>query len=102
MTERRCASSIACCGPAAGIVMTPIHVDVTDEDPTITDPKERLRRFGQDDHVRRYGWDYVTRLEEHGLSVEVVKDYPPNERIRRHQLNNREGFVEPLFLIGRR
>ncbi len=43
--------------------------DETDEDPSITDPKERERRFGQDDHVRMYGKDYPKRIEKAGLRV---------------------------------
>jgi len=41
----------------------------TCEDPTITDPRERERLFGQDDHVRIYGPDYVKRLQNAGFSV---------------------------------
>lgn len=36
-------------------------LDVTDEDPAVTDLAERLRRWGQADHVRAYGRDYVQR-----------------------------------------
>lgn len=45
---------------------TPIP-DVTFEDNTITDPRERERIFGQDDHVRKYGHDYTKRMERAGL-----------------------------------
>lgn len=41
----------------------------TFEDVTITDPKERERIFGQDDHVRKYGPDYATRIEAAGLKA---------------------------------
>ena len=37
-------------------------IQVTDEDPSITDPAERERRFLQYDHVRLYGEDYPDRL----------------------------------------
>jgi SAM-dependent methyltransferase len=43
--------------------------DVTFEDPSITDPKERERQFGQDDHVRKYGLDYTKRIERAGLQA---------------------------------
>lgn len=43
----------------------------TYEDSSITSPEDRLRVFGQDDHVRIYGTDYVTRLEESGFHVNV-------------------------------
>lgn len=44
--------------------------DETIEDPSITDPKERERLFGQDDHVRLYGKDYNARLASVGFKVE--------------------------------
>lgn len=39
------------------------------EDPSITDPKEREKAFGQDDHVRLYGEDYTERLASVGFQV---------------------------------
>jgi SAM-dependent methyltransferase len=41
----------------------------TFEDPTITDPKEREKIFGQNDHVRKYGQDYPKRIEQSGLEA---------------------------------
>jgi hypothetical protein len=35
----------------------------------MTSPEERLRRFGQDDHVRRYGGDLGHRLSGEGFEV---------------------------------
>jgi SAM-dependent methyltransferase len=43
----------------------------TDEDPTAS-PAERVRRFGQADHVRYYGADFVDRLVESGLQYDEV------------------------------
>lgn len=37
------------------VLQVPIMAMKTIEDPSITDPDERLRVFGQHDHVRRYG-----------------------------------------------
>lgn len=51
--------------------------DVTLEDATITDPKEREKLFGQDDHVRKYGKDYAARIERTGLHA--VEDNFINE-----------------------
>lgn len=42
----------------------PVH---TIDDPSITDPREREKAFGQDDHVRKYGQDYLRRIEKSGL-----------------------------------
>lgn len=53
------------------ILQVPIGGDVTDEDPSVSDPAERLRRFGQRDHVRIYGRDYRARLERAGFRVTV-------------------------------
>lgn len=54
------------------LILVPITADHTTEDPSITDPRERERVFGQRDHVRRYGRDFVQRLEHAGLGVTVV------------------------------
>ena len=54
------------------IFLVPVTSDHTIEDPSIIDPKERLRVFGQADHVRRYGPDFVDRLREAGFAVEIV------------------------------
>jgi SAM-dependent methyltransferase len=44
------------------LLLVPITVEKTFEDPSVTDPEERLSVFGQEDHVRCYGPDYVERL----------------------------------------
>jgi len=54
------------------ILLVPITSEHTIEDPSIVDPKERLRVFGQEDHVRRYGPDVVDRLREAGFTVEII------------------------------
>jgi SAM-dependent methyltransferase len=46
---------------------------VTDEDPSVTDPRERLARFGQHDHVRTYGDDFPERAARAGLVLETVR-----------------------------
>jgi SAM-dependent methyltransferase len=43
----------------------------TIEDDSVIDPDERRRVFGQSDHVRIYGRDYITRLENVGFKVEL-------------------------------
>ena len=43
---------------------------VTYEDPALADPASRRRAFGQPDHVRVYGCDFLERLAEAGFAVE--------------------------------
>ena len=55
------------------IFMVPIRMNkLTDEDLTVIDPKEREKRFGQNDHVRYYGRDFEDRLKEAGFQVTIV------------------------------
>lgn len=46
--------------------------DITFEDSSITDKREREKIFGQDDHIRKYGRDYTRRIKHAGLSP--IKD----------------------------
>ncbi|MBL7962756.1 MAG: methyltransferase domain-containing protein [Flavobacteriales bacterium] len=69
------------------IIQVPLDKSMahTDEDVTMTDPKERERRFGQHDHFRLYGRDLKDRLEESAFRVEVVPfsaSYTAQERFR--------------------
>lgn len=48
----------------------PLQECSTDEDPS-AGPEERVRRFGQIDHVRFYGHDFKDRLRESGFDVSV-------------------------------
>jgi SAM-dependent methyltransferase len=72
-------------GGKALIQVPPSSLEVTLEDPSVTNPAERERLFGQHDHVRVCGADYGDRLAEPGFSVELV-DYvaqlEPGERAR--------------------
>jgi ubiquinone/menaquinone biosynthesis C-methylase UbiE len=45
----------------------------TFEDNSITDPREREKIFGQNDHVRKYGKDYPERIKMAGLEVDEDK-----------------------------
>jgi len=62
--------------------------EITFEDDTITDKKERAKIFGQYDHVRIYGRDYFDKLRSVGFLVEEV-DYTSNlseEEIKKYCL----------------
>ena len=62
-----------------GILVVPIDLNQTeiDEDPDCMDIGERWRRFGQDDHIRKYSRaGYIARLKEAGFRVlEFQKAY---------------------------
>jgi len=53
------------------ILQSPVSGDATIESPPDCAPEERVRRFGQSDHVRRYGKDYADRLAAAGFRVRV-------------------------------
>jgi predicted SAM-dependent methyltransferase len=55
------------------VVQVPVSDDPdTYEDPDIVDPAERLKHFGQTDHVRLYGWrDFEDRLRAAGFQLTV-------------------------------
>ncbi|MCQ2306908.1 MAG: methyltransferase domain-containing protein [Bacteroidales bacterium] len=58
------------------VLLVPINPNVdTWEDPTITDPEERKRNFGQYDHVRQFGRDYAQVLEKAGFIVDADRLY---------------------------
>lgn len=77
------------------IILVPVTADRTFEDPSITDPTERLRLFGQEDHVRCYGPDYVDRLREAGFDVQVFlpSDLFSPEEITRYGLGKAAGEI---------
>lgn len=53
------------------IMQSPVYpyLEKTLEDPSITDPKEREKIYGQNDHLRKFGRDYGERLREAGFKV---------------------------------
>lgn len=59
-----------------GIFQIPqdLSLDKTYEDFSITSPEERMKYFGQYDHVRIYGKDYFDRLRKVGFKVNEI-DY---------------------------
>ncbi len=57
----------------------------TYEDNSITNPQDREKAFGQDDHVRMYGEDYGQRLSSCGFTVEedhLVEELTEKEQNR--------------------
>lgn len=54
-----------------GVFQVPLDetIAITQQDPFLRDEAEQNRRFGQKDHVRQYGIDYLKRLESVGFQV---------------------------------
>lgn len=67
--------------------------EVTYEDPTITDPKEREKHFLQNDHLRLFGRNYGRELEKGGFKVTedrfVMDELSPAE-VKRYSLPGEE------------
>ena len=67
----------------------------TDEDPSAP-PEERIRRFGQIDHVRFYGDDFDDRLRAAGLGFSRIT----GPELVGPELAQRIGLVDPLGKVG--
>jgi hypothetical protein len=76
------------------LLMVPIDASLqnTYEDWNIQSPADRLRAFGQQDHVRIYGLDFVQRLLQPGTTIEEVKarDFVSAEKIDYYRLDPEE------------
>jgi SAM-dependent methyltransferase len=66
--------------------------DVTIEDAAITSSRDREKAFGQDDHVRKFGKDYVQRIQRTGLTAiaDEFAKYLPKELIERFGIQGGE------------
>jgi SAM-dependent methyltransferase len=86
-------------GGWAMLLVPDVSDATTAETPDITDPDELYRIYGQHDHVRAYGWDYLDRLRDAGLETEVLRldEVLTAETIRACRLL-KFGTVEPVFL----
>ena len=83
---------LAPAGTAILIVPIDMQRAITDEDPAVTDPAERILRFGQFEHERQYGRDYVQRLEKAGFRVieDAMTERLSPEDVFRYGLNRSE------------
>ena len=73
------------------LLLTPYALDGkgTEEDPSISDPAEQDRRFGQWDHVRLYDrGDFVARMEKAGFEASLYNPFEAEpDRAERLHLN---------------
>ena len=69
------------------ILQSPVDMtrETTLEDPRIIKPEDRRKLYGQDDHVRLYGCDYIERIREAGFDAiedTFVQQLPGKSRER--------------------
>jgi SAM-dependent methyltransferase len=86
-------------GGWAILLVPDVEAPATLEDRSARTPADRLRLYGQEDHVRRYGWDYLDRLRAAGFDPAVVDmsaELDPAV-VRRARLE-KFGAIEPIFL----
>ena len=74
------------------LVQVPRKLEEPTDDGPLVPPESAVVRFGQDDHVRWYGYDFEQRLVAGGLLPLVVRprDVVSTEQIHRHRLTARE------------
>lgn len=79
------------------IIQVPVYSDETYEDATINSPADRLRHYGQEDHVRRYGRDVSSKLQSVGFAVDTISiNDLRKDHVETHRLDypsTREIFV---------
>lgn len=74
----------------------PVCTDMkTYEDKTITSPEQRLKAYGQKDHVRLYGYDFAERYERYGLKLQI---YSPKNELDDDEIN-KFGFIKDDIII---
>lgn len=78
------------------LIQTPFKEGAIYEDPSITNPQERLHHFGQEDHVRIYSVDgLVKRLKKHTFEAVEIHKPPYDAHAAKH------GFLqEEITLIA--
>lgn len=74
-----------------------VPCQTTFEDPSVTNPAERLELFSQEDHVRVYGPDIEDRLHIAGFDVSIVTP----EQIASPPEFAKYGLAEPLSPVVR-
>lgn len=78
----------------------PICTDMkTFEDERIVSVEERLREYGQEDHVRLYGTDFIERFESYGLKLQI---FSPATELE-DDIIRRNGFIKnDVIIIARK
>ncbi len=76
----------------------PICMDKkTEEDKSVTSKEERLRRYGQEDHVRLYGTDYLDRFKKYDLNIKV---YSPQDEFSKEEITRYGLIPDDVLMIA--
>jgi SAM-dependent methyltransferase len=81
------------------VLQVPFATDLnrTLEDKTLTSDKQRKLAFGQKDHVRLYGLDYLDRLKSAGFRMDLDNPFRnkwlPYEELQKHRLDPIEDVI---------
>jgi len=80
-----------------GWAMITVPIDFnreTYEDPSIISPEERKKHFGEEQHVRFYGFDFAERLKACGFEVQLDRgeDLPLETKEKYGLLDNEHVF----------
>lgn len=81
------------------ILQVPFFSPMTEktfEDNSITDKREREKVFGQDDHVRKYGYDYAKRIVESGLTA--IEEHFVNELSEERRIQHGLAKGEVIYI----
>lgn len=74
----------------------PICTDMkTYEDDAIISKEDKLNKYGQEDHVRLYGYDYKERFENYGLKLEI---FSPEKEMSEEDIS-KYGFIKDDVIL---
>jgi len=82
------------------VIMVPILAEKTFEDPSVTDPEEREKIFGQWDHVRIYGPDFKDRLIQSNFKVTEFRmdSFFSSRELKKFGLSSISSNIMPIYL----
>lgn len=96
--ESKAISELIRCLKDNGIIILSFPVTMetkTLEDSNHISEEDRIKYYGQKDHVRLYGNDYIDRLKRYGLSLEA---FIPNELLDKQTIIT-NGFIENDIIL---
>ncbi len=82
------------------VILVPIIAEKTFEDPSVIDPAEREKLFGQSDHVRVYGPDFKDRLIHADFTVTEFKmdSFFSGRELKKLGLKSISPDIMPIYL----